>query len=221
MRRIIQLILHYLYRPLLELYLNRNLTWRYKGLDMFIKKGVFHPAFFGSTKVFADFLERQELNGKSLLEVGCGSGILSLLSAKWGANVTALDINPDAVETTRLNAESNGLPVDLLQSDIFQNLPHRPFDIIINNPPYFPAEAQNDAEHAWYCGPDFGFFQRFFIGLKDFTQPQTRVWMILSDECKLDRIAEIAGKQGLELKEIHKAKSLLETFVVLEIMRNG
>jgi release factor glutamine methyltransferase len=84
MHRLLRPLLYYGYKPLLERYLNRNLTWQFRGLQLHIKKGVFHPAFFGSTKVFAAFLASQELAGKSLLEVGCGSGLLSLLAAKQG-----------------------------------------------------------------------------------------------------------------------------------------
>lgn len=42
--------------------------------------------------------------GESVLEIGCGSGIVSLHCAKAGATVTAGDINPVAVELTKRNA---------------------------------------------------------------------------------------------------------------------
>lgn len=221
MHRLLRPLLYYGYKPLLERYLNRNLTWQFRGLQLHIKKGVFHPAFFGSTKVFAAFLASQELAGKSLLEVGCGSGLLSLLAAKQGATVLALDINPNAVETTRLNAKTNQLDIKTMTSDIFDMLPPQPFDIIISNPPYFPAQPQNDAAYAWYCGPDFDFFHRFFSGLQDYIQLNSRVWMILSEVCDLVRIGAVAESYGYELKKIHSAVKLFETFVVLEARRSS
>ncbi len=217
MRRLVRSLMHYLYKPLLKRYLDRDLKWRFNGLRLSIKKGVFHPAFFGSTKVFAAFLKSQEWKGKSVLEVGCGSGLLSIIAATGGANVTALDINPDAVETTRHNAAGHQLNIQVLQSDIFDGLTAQPFDVILTNPPFFPADPKNDAAFAWYAGSAFEFFQRFFAGLCNFIHSESRIWMILSEICDLDRIREIAEKQGWALKKIDRRDRLFETFVVWEI----
>jgi ribosomal protein L11 methyltransferase len=56
-------------------------------------------------------LERTVTSGAAVLDVGCGSGILSLAAAKLGArSVTALDIDEVAVRVTRENACVNGTP---------------------------------------------------------------------------------------------------------------
>jgi ribosomal protein L11 methyltransferase len=48
--------------------------------------------------------------GRRVLDYGCGSGILAIGAAKFGAQVIdAVDIDPAAVESTRLNAEANGV----------------------------------------------------------------------------------------------------------------
>lgn len=45
-----------------------------------------------------------------VLDYGCGSGILAIGAAKFGAtDIDAVDIDPAAVESTRLNAEANGV----------------------------------------------------------------------------------------------------------------
>ena len=60
----------------------------------------------------------QTLEPASLLDVGCGSGVLSIAAAKLGhAPVIALDIDEAAVEATRVNAERNGVAVDVRQFD--------------------------------------------------------------------------------------------------------
>jgi ribosomal protein L11 methyltransferase len=52
----------------------------------------------------------ERLHGASVLDVGCGSGILSLAALALGAiRVRAVDVDPDAVAVTRENAERNGL----------------------------------------------------------------------------------------------------------------
>lgn len=50
--------------------------------------------------------------GDRLLDVGCGSGALSVLGARLGARVVAVDIDPTAVEATRANARANQVEVE-------------------------------------------------------------------------------------------------------------
>ena len=51
-----------------------------------------------------------EIKG-SVLEIGCGAGIISVHLASKGARVTAVDLNPKAVEATRFNSTNNGVKV--------------------------------------------------------------------------------------------------------------
>ena len=56
----------------------------------------------------------QEVEPTSLLDVGCGSGVLSVAAAKLGfASVNAVDIDTVALETTRVNADANGVTVEV------------------------------------------------------------------------------------------------------------
>jgi ribosomal protein L11 methyltransferase len=57
----------------------------------------------------------QDVEPASLLDVGCGSGVLSIAAAKLGfAPVGAFDLDDVAMETTAANAEANGVAVDVL-----------------------------------------------------------------------------------------------------------
>lgn len=59
-----------------------------------------------------------ELDRSSVLDIGCGSGVLAVAAAKLGfAPVVALDIDPAAVEATRRNAEANGVSVAVRRAD--------------------------------------------------------------------------------------------------------
>ncbi len=66
-----------------------------------------HP----STRLCLELLQEQE--PCSVLDVGCGSGVLSIAAAKLGFGpVTAVDLDESAVEVTRANAEVNGVSIE-------------------------------------------------------------------------------------------------------------
>jgi ribosomal protein L11 methyltransferase len=60
-----------------------------------------------------------ELEPGSLLDLGCGSGVLSIAAARLGfAPVTALDFDEAAVEATQGNAAANGVEISVTQADV-------------------------------------------------------------------------------------------------------
>ncbi|MFN3485965.1 MAG: methyltransferase [Planctomycetota bacterium] len=90
------------------------------------------------------------VKGKSVLDLGCGTGIFALVAARLGArDVWATDVSSAAVETTRRNAARNGLEVHVKQGDLFEPVRGRRFDVIVTNPPQTPAPPEAR-------GPKFG-----------------------------------------------------------------
>ncbi len=80
------------------------------------------------------------------LDLGCGSGIQSLVLAASGADVLALDINPRALGFTRFNAALNGIQGITTQLGDFLIAPPDPtfdgrFDTVVANPPFVLAPA--------------------------------------------------------------------------------
>ena len=62
-----------------------------------------------------------ELDRGSLLDIGCGSGVLSVAAAKLGfAPVVAIDREAAAVEAARRNARTNGVDVDVRRGDVLE-----------------------------------------------------------------------------------------------------
>src|SRR5436190_20025491 len=83
---------------------------RAAGFRLVVRPTVFHPRYFLTSEYFACFIDRLDLKGKSVAEVGTGSGILSLAAARAGATrVVAIDINPNAALSAAENARLNGL----------------------------------------------------------------------------------------------------------------
>ncbi len=77
----------------------------------------------------------------SLLDIGTGTGAIALACKKNIASldVCASDISASALELAGENAHALGLDIELVQSDLFENLQNRKFDCIISNPPYIPT----------------------------------------------------------------------------------
>src|SRR5205809_962683 len=65
-----------------------------------------HP----TTRLCLRWLERSIRAGARVLDYGCGSGILAIGAARCGAgSIDAVDIDPQALEATRINAVANGV----------------------------------------------------------------------------------------------------------------
>ncbi|MDP6156596.1 MAG: METTL5 family protein [Candidatus Thermoplasmatota archaeon] len=96
------------------------------------------PAAIASEILFSALLEGH-INGKNVLDLGCGSGIFTLGSAWLGANeVVGVDIDPDALDTVQENIMKSGAPevIELFESDVNDFHPDRSFDTCIMNPPF-------------------------------------------------------------------------------------
>jgi biotin-[acetyl-CoA-carboxylase] ligase BirA-like protein len=88
-----------------------------------------------------------EGNGRNALEIGCGSGALSILLCAKGWQVSACDINPYAVAASRGNLATSGFEADIVEcgpgSRTRTWLQKKPFDLIIWNLPYLERPAQD------------------------------------------------------------------------------
>ncbi|MBU9152883.1 50S ribosomal protein L11 methyltransferase [Burkholderia multivorans] len=86
-----------------------------------------HP----TTRLCMEWLEQSVQPGQSVLDYGCGSGILAILAKKCGANpVVGIDIDPQAVESARQNSERNRAEVTYGLPD---PCPAGEFDIVVAN----------------------------------------------------------------------------------------
>lgn len=210
-------ILSYTLKPFLQYYyLKRSRAFNYDGLTLTIAPGVFHPGLFFSSKFFAEFIKQQDLNDQRLLDVGCGSGLLSLVAAKQGAKVSAVDLNDAALFNCQTNALSNDLVVKTIKSDIFSQV-EGSFDYIVVNPPYYPRQPQNASQLAWYCGDNFDYFKQFFADLDQHITADSRVFMVLSDGCDLATIADIAAEHNFTLEKLQQRNMWLEWQFIFQL----
>ncbi len=98
-------------------------------------------------------------NTSNILDIGTGSGLIALMLAQRSkANITAIDIDKNAVIQAKINAENSQWAnrIKVIESDLmeFSNSTNQQFDLIVSNPPYFknsletPELARTIARHA-------------------------------------------------------------------------
>lgn len=217
MRNFIKKITHPFLKLGYEIYYHKPRTFCYDGICIKVHPDVFPPNLTISTKILLDFLSEKELENESFLELGCGSGIISLFAAKKGAKVTATDINSTALEFLSENAKKNHFELEIIESDLFQSLPNRNFNCIVINPPYYPKQPKNTKEQAWFCGENFEYFETLFPQLKNYLIPSNETFMILSEDCKLEKIKAIASKSDIAFTLVVEKKVVGEKNYIFTI----
>ncbi len=193
-----------------NIYSAKERSYSYKGINVRVMPGVFHPGLFFSTKLLIEYLSKLDLENKTVLELGAGSGLISIYCAKQNAIVTATDINPTAVININKNAKLNNVKITVLESDLFDKIEKENYDYMVINPPYFPKDPTSDKEFAWYCGSDFKYFKKLFSQLNNYRTESNILLMILSEDCDFDRINSIANENNIKLNLVLQKKVLWE-----------
>lgn len=203
--------------PITKYYLSRDRKVRVGDIFLKIPVGVFHPTLFLSTLFLLEFIKSQLIENLKALELGAGSGLLSIAMAKRGALVTASDISEKACAAVRENGLVNHVSIEIIHSDLFDAFEKQKFDMVVINPPYYPRNPQNEAEKAWFCGADFEYFQKLFSQLGDFLSENGGAIMVLSEDCAIDEISRLVKEAGCHWRQIAQKRKGGEVNYLFEI----
>lgn len=182
------LILHILQKNIIWLHLNGNEEFKQeKELAQLIKKRATdfpmeyitnRASFYGEsfivkqnvliprpeTEILVDnaFTLLKELDHPKIIEVGVGSGIISVMLAKLIENISiiAVDINEDALTLAKQNAIKHGVEdkIEFRESDLLNAIRENEFDMCISNPPYIandytlPENVKYEPSNALFGG---------------------------------------------------------------------
>jgi len=207
-------------KKLANVYTRKEREFCYNNITIKVLPGVFHPGLFFSSKMLLNFVDTLNLESKTFLELGAGTGIISILAAKKGAAVYASDISGKAVENVKLNAVKNNVQINIFTSDLFKNIPGMQFDYIIINPPYYSREPREDEEYAWFCGSNFEYFKSLFNSLSNYIDEDSKIFMILSQVCDIQEIKSIGMEKEFAWKLKMKKQFWGEKNYIFEINKS-
>lgn len=118
--------------------------------------GVYRPQ--DDTWLLAEALAEAGIRpGADVLDVGCGTGALSIAAASTQPrSITAVDVCRRAVWAARVNTRLRGVRAKIRHGDALAVAAGRTFDLILANPPYVPgrAERPRGRNRAWDAGLD-------------------------------------------------------------------
>ena len=175
--------------------------------------------------------------GATVLDMGCGSGSLTLLAAQevgdLGVKIYASDLLPEAIATTRFNllrltgSNSNTPQIHLMPAgDIFQPVSKLRFDLIIFNAPWVVSRARNRAEIAIHDEKQ-NTLRRFFDDLPSYLNRGGRLLIGYADASgakAIDRLEAMIDAAGLivlnrfkERVATHRTKRKWENITVYEL----
>ena len=160
-------------------------------------------------------LKTLDCKPKTVLDMGTGSGILAIAAAREGCSVTAVDINPDAIEFAKKAAEKENLKINFILSDLFEKV-KRKFDLIVFNPPYVKTEDSETRDMqsiAWDGGPDgLQVINRFLSQVRDHLNASGKILLLVSSNSENPPVFP-----GFNQKLIGEKKLFFEILFVLEL----
>lgn len=97
-------------------------------------KMAFGTGHHQTTSMMMEFMLEEDMKGRSVLDMGCGTGILAILAFRRGAtDIVAIDYDPVCYESTIENARLNDAHLIKVACGSKEVIPERKFDIIFAN----------------------------------------------------------------------------------------
>lgn len=197
----------------------------FMGISFTVSPAVLIPR--PDTEILVEKVLEIASSNVSILDIGTGSGaiIISLLAKLPEACGLGIDISPEALAVARQNAVKQGVidRLQLIHSDLFENIAGQTFDFIVSNPPYIPdpeladlqLEVKREPHVALFGGPDgLDFYRQIICLAGQFLRSGGKLIFEVGIK-QAQQVAAIGEKNGYILDEIVKDYAGIERVVVL------
>ena len=171
------------------------------------------------TFLLAENLEIKK--GQSVLEIGTGSGLVSMYASLLTDDVTATDINYNALELAEKNFKLNNINTIKLEfGDLFEPVKDRKFDVILFNTPYLPTDSDDiindDLNYAFDGGLDGRkVIDRFINQVSNHLNDKGIVQIIQSSLSDNDRTLDMFDRNGFVAEIAASEKFFFEEIVLI------
>lgn len=171
------------------------------------------------TFLLAENLEIKE--GQSVLEIGTGSGLVSMYASLLTDDVTATDINYNALELAEKNFKLNNINTIKLEfGDLFEPVKDKKFDVILFNTPYLPTDSDDiindDLNYAFDGGLDGRkVIDRFINEVSNHLNDKGIVQIIQSSLSDNDRTLDMFDRNGFVAEIAESEKFFFEEIVLI------
>lgn len=170
------------------------------------------------TFLLAENLEIKE--GQSVLEIGTGSGLVSMYASLLTDNITATDINFNALELAEKNFKLNNITTIKLEfGDLFEPIKNEKFDVILFNTPYLPTDSEdiinNDLNYAFDGGLNGrNVIERFLNEAPNHLNDKGIIQMIQSSLSDTEKTLDMLDNLGF-IAEVAKSERFFFEEIVL------
>jgi len=184
----------------------------YKNTTIKITHQVYEPA--EDSFLLAEAALDQIKGSEKILEVGCGSGIISaVIKNNTSAVIIGIDINPYAAACTRDNG------VEAIRGNLLDCIRGK-FDIIIFNPPYLPTDESERTNDWINCALDGGcdgreIINRFLEDAGSYLVDNGRILMLLSSFTGIEEVKSKMKSLGYEIEEKNTERISFEQLLVI------
>lgn len=184
---------------------HREYTIDFDDIKIIAMNGIFAPDvnYTYSSQQSINYIENLKLKNKTVLDMGCGTGVLGIHCIKAGADqVTFSDVNEKAILNTEKNLEINNIrsKFEFINSDVFENI-QGTFDYIFANLP-----ISNELFHSQIKNTTQNIIDKFLLDCKKYLNKGGKVLLNWGSFEDVDFIINCIQKNNLQFKVLEEKK---------------